>query len=95
MSLDVQAARISDQLGHIRRMLSAARGARAGARWLAVVGHYPVFSAGSNGDTAELQTYLQPLLEEFRVDVYISGHDHMSEHLRCDCHIRVANLFDY
>lgn len=50
--------------------------------WLFVAGHYPVFSVGTNGDTDELQTYLQPLLERYKVDAYFSGHDHMSEHLQ-------------
>ena len=45
-------------------------------------GHYPVFSVGSHGDTDELQENLLPLLEAYGVDVYFSGHDHLSAHLR-------------
>jgi hypothetical protein len=50
--------------------------------WLVVAGHYPVYSNGNNGDTLELQAYLQPLLEKYNVHAYICGHDHISEHLR-------------
>ena len=52
------------------------------AQWIVVVGHYPVFSAASNGDNEEMQMYLQPLLEEYNVDAYLCGHDHTSEHLQ-------------
>ncbi len=45
-------------------------------------GHYPVFSVGSHGDTDELQDILLPLMEKYGVDVYFSGHDHLSAHLR-------------
>jgi hypothetical protein len=52
--------------------------------WLLVAGHYPVYSGGSNGDIAELSTYLLPLLIKYKVHAYVSGHDHISEHLRRD-----------
>jgi len=38
--------------------------------------------AGSNGDVAELQTYLLPLLAKYKVHTYICGHDHIGEHLQ-------------
>jgi hypothetical protein len=52
--------------------------------WLIVVGHYPIYSAGSHGDMSELSTYLLPLLIKYKVHAYVSGHDHISEHLRRD-----------
>jgi hypothetical protein len=52
--------------------------------WLLVVGHYPIYSAGSNGDTAELSTTLLPLLLKYKVHAYLCGHDHISEHLHKD-----------
>lgn len=75
----VQSARIDDQLRRIEAVLASAERSRS---WVVVVGHYPVFSAGSHGDTTELKTYLLPLLEQYRIDAYFCGHDHLSAHLR-------------
>ena len=82
VSLDTQSARINNQLGHIRGYLEEAKD--MGAQWIIVVGHYPIYSAGSNGGAPELEEYLEPLMEEYGVDAYICGHDHTSEHLRYD-----------
>eukprot|EP01041_Mallomonas_annulata_P004372 gene4372-8705_t len=71
---------IQNQLSHIDRMLKEAKA--ASPTWLLVVGHYPIFSAGSHGDTDELILTLLPLLVQYRVHAYICGHDHISEHLR-------------
>ena len=78
--METQAALIANQLVHIERMLKEA--ADMGALWTIVLGHYPVVSAGSNGDVEELMTYLVPLMDAYAVDAYICGHDHMSEHLQ-------------
>jgi len=51
------------------------------ADWLIVVGHYPVWSVGSNGPTETLVSYLKPMLEQYKVSAYISGHDHSMQHL--------------
>lgn len=50
--------------------------------WLIVVGHYPIFSRGEHGDISELKEYLLPLLIKYKVNAYICGHDHISEHLQ-------------
>ena len=50
--------------------------------WLLMVGHYPIFSAGEHGDSSELVNNLLPIIDEFNVDCYFSGHDHISEHLK-------------
>ena len=47
------------------------------ADYLIVTGHYPLFSAGVAGPTTEcLRTRMQPMLELYRVNAYIAGHDH-------------------
>lgn len=46
------------------------------ATWKVVFGHHPVFSNGEHGDTPAMQKYIRPLLEKYRVDFYLSGHDH-------------------
>lgn len=81
-----QAARIADQLARLEAALNTTylnlNDVSSGRSWVIVVGHYPVFSPGSHGDTAELNLYLQPLLERHGVDVYLCGHDHFSAHMR-------------
>jgi tartrate-resistant acid phosphatase type 5 len=81
VSKSTQAYLISDQLVHIERALLAATSGDDQPTWLIVCGHYPVFSVGSHGDTDELLVNLLPLLQQYKVDAYLSGHDHLSAHL--------------
>jgi len=39
------------------------------ADWLIVVGHYPVYSSGEHGNTADLQKNLKPMLAAYDVDM--------------------------
>ena len=41
-----------------------------------MAGHHPVLSAGIHGNTPYLLSNLKPLMEEYDVTAYISGHDH-------------------
>jgi len=50
------------------------------ADYLWVAGHYPIYSAGSDGTTSSLVKKLLPLLKQHGAH-YISGHDHMAEHI--------------
>ena len=61
-------------------------GARRRAPWLFVLGHHPVFSDGSHGDTRSLVDHLDPLLRRHRVDLYLSGHDHDLQHIEIKGH---------
>ena len=81
VSSQTMSDRISNQVSRITDMLRAARNSVPEPSWLLVAGHYPVYSAGEHGDTDELIEYLLPLLVEFKVDAYLCGHDHISEHL--------------
>lgn len=49
--------------------------ARSAARWKVVFFHYPPFSPEGKGNTG-VRADLLPLLEEGRVDLVLSGHDH-------------------
>lgn len=75
-----QKKRIVNQLFYIEKYLYEA--IQTKPSWLIVAGHYPVFSAGDQGDTSELYYYLLPLLEKYNVHAYVCGHDHISEHLQ-------------
>jgi tartrate-resistant acid phosphatase type 5 len=54
------------------------------ADYLLVVGHYPIHSACSHGGTPELVKSLDPLLKQYGVTAYISGHEHCQFHFAHD-----------
>jgi acid phosphatase len=52
------------------------------APWKIVVGHHPVYSGGEHGDTPFIVKNVLPLLEKYKVQAYINGHDHDLQHLQ-------------
>ena len=54
--------------------------ANAKEPWKIVFGHHPVYSAALRGGTPELEKMLAPLLEKYKVQAYICGHDHNLQH---------------
>lgn len=54
------------------------------APWTVCVGHHPVYSNGKHGDTKALVKELAPLLEQYRVPIYLCGHDHDLQHLELE-----------
>eukprot|EP00929_Paragymnodinium_shiwhaense_P053821 TRINITY_DN26985_c0_g1_i1.p1 TRINITY_DN26985_c0_g1~~TRINITY_DN26985_c0_g1_i1.p1 ORF type:complete len:409 (-),score=98.62 TRINITY_DN26985_c0_g1_i1:335-1561(-) len=56
---------------------------QSAADYLWVTGHYPLWSAGFDASTDCLLERLQPLLRRYGGH-YISGHDHMLEHVAVD-----------
>lgn len=54
------------------------------APWLVVVGHHPVYSNGSHGDSKELVDSYAPLMQEHGVHLYLCGHDHDLQHLELE-----------
>lgn len=81
VSEDIQQQRITSQLKHIEEELIVAT-TIIHPTWIVICGHYPVFSSGDHGDIKELELYLWPLMEKYKVHSYISGHDHISSHLQ-------------
>jgi tartrate-resistant acid phosphatase type 5 len=51
------------------------------AKWKIVYGHHPIYSDGEHGDSVVLAEKLLPLLKN-RVDVYLTGHDHILNHMK-------------
>lgn len=55
---------------------------RSKASWKIVIGHHTIRSVGHHGDTPELVDQLLPILEKYKVDAYINGHDHNLQHIK-------------
>jgi len=50
------------------------------AKWKIVYGHHPVHSErGRHGDDMWMKKYLRPMLQKYKVDFYLAGHDHNKE----------------
>jgi 3',5'-cyclic AMP phosphodiesterase CpdA len=45
-------------------------------QWTVVLFHYPVYSASAGRGTPSLLRHWQPLLEKYKVDLVLQGHDH-------------------
>jgi tartrate-resistant acid phosphatase type 5 len=54
---------------------------RSKARWKVVYGHYSIYSNAGHGNTPGYDKTLLPILRN-RANVYMSGHDHVMQHLR-------------
>jgi hypothetical protein len=70
------------QLAWIKQTLA---NAGADVRWKIVVGHHPMYTAGprtNNYDTLAIRKVLEETLEQYKVNVYLSGHDHSLQHLK-------------
>lgn len=53
--------------------------AQSSAAWKLVLGHHPVYSAGSHGITTAMFEELDPLMRQHGVQVIFSGHDHSKQ----------------
>ena len=45
-------------------------------RWTIITFHHPLYSPASERDNFEMRQLWKPLLDEFKVDLVLSGHDH-------------------
>jgi len=63
------------------------------APYLIVSGHYPVYSVAEHGPTQCLVDRLRPLLHQYNVTTYLSGHDHNLQHLAADLDNSHMNYF--
>jgi hypothetical protein len=50
-------------------------------RWLVVFMHVPLYSPGHHKDSPELIANVGPLLEKYKVDLVLAGHEHLYERL--------------
>jgi hypothetical protein len=58
--------------------------ANSTADWIVVVGHFGVFSGGEHGNQDTLVQRLKPMMDQYNVDAYVAGHDHILQHLQSD-----------
>ncbi len=47
--------------------------------WKMIFGHFPIYSTGRHGGSAQLTAELLPVIKECGIDTYVSGHDHDQE----------------
>lgn len=53
-------------------------------KWKIVVGHHPMFTGGGRTeayDTRAVRNSLKPLLDKYKVDMYLAGHEHSLQHI--------------
>ena len=51
-----------------------------------VMGHHPIFSNGPHGDHKVLIRDWEPMLRQYKVHLYLAGHDHDMQHLEFEGH---------
>lgn len=56
--------------------------AKSTALWKIVVGHHMIRSHGEYGDQEVMIRHIKPLLDEYKVDMYMCGHDHDLQFLK-------------
>ena len=47
-----------------------------GKKWTALTLHFPIFSTAKGRDNKELREALKPLMDKYKVDLVLQGHDH-------------------
>ncbi len=52
--------------------------------WKILAGHHPVYGSGKHGFEPKMNTYLNTLYKNCPFDLYLSGHEHLQEHVRGD-----------
>lgn len=45
-------------------------------KWLIMLFHHPIYSTKKNRDNVELRRLVKPLIDRFKVDLVLQGHDH-------------------
>ncbi|CAL1531088.1 unnamed protein product [Lymnaea stagnalis] len=63
------------------------------ADYLFTAGHYPVYSIAEHGPTDCLVQKLDPMLDTYKANGHLSGHDHNLQHLRVKS--KAGNTIDY
>ena len=81
-NLSVDGSDTTAQLKWIKKSLASVP---PGVKWTFVVGHHPVYTAGERSGSSETEytrSVLLPLFSRYKVDAYLSGHEHNLQILR-------------
>lgn len=76
--LDTENRGSSSQIKWFKEELRKAQG----SDWIIVYGHHPMYSSGSHGGSSTLQRYYKAAMQDAKVALLISGHDHQMEYMK-------------
>jgi len=76
-AFDIKKQETKRQLKWIDSVLSTST-----AKWKIVAGHHPIHSGGEHGNTTEIIELVLPILEKYKVNMYLCGHDHDMQYLK-------------
>jgi hypothetical protein len=76
--------RQAEQVPWLRKALE-----QKGPRWTIVTFHHPLYASAEGRDNTELRNLWQPVLDEYRVDLVLQGHDHTYARSRLMTHENV------
>ncbi len=77
--------RATDSSAQKKWIETALANASSNVKWKIVVGHHPMYTGGSRTegyDTRAIRNTLKPVFDKYKVDAYISGHEHSLQHLK-------------
>ncbi len=52
------------------------------ANLISKCGLFTLYGAGSHGNTPALLEYIKPIIDTYKASAFLSGHDHILQHLR-------------
>ena len=73
---------VQKQMQWLNQTLS---GADDNVKWKIVIGHHPMHTVGpriNNYDTLTMRNALEKILNDQKVDIYLSGHEHSLQHIK-------------
>lgn len=78
---EAQSRSIEDQLKWLEQELLD----RGGVDWVVVIGHHPIYADSPKPDSEQedMRERVDSLLRQYNVDMYICGHIHNFQHIRC------------
>lgn len=77
------------QLNWLKQILEQSQ-----SKWKIVCGHYPIYSNGPHQNSTILSSLLLPIFHQYKIDCYISGHDHNLQHIiKDDIHFLICGSF--
>ena len=74
---------LQDTAAQIKWLTNALQNSKA--TWKIVVGHHPLYSAGKRkGKTQDMENRFKHIFNTYKVDAYLSGHEHHLEYDKID-----------